>query len=58
MARAVAVEGYYPRSMFLTRNISKPGMVITFEYDPVQTWQYTVKYLLKYDSIPVGRRNI
>ena len=51
---AVAVEGYYPRSMFLTRNISKPGMVITFEYDPVQTWQYTVKYLLKDDSIPVA----
>ena len=51
---AVAVEGYYPRSMFLTTNISKPGMVITFEYDPVQTWQYTVKYLLKDDSIPVA----
>ena len=51
---AVAVEGYYPRSMFLTRNILKPGMVITFEYDPVQTWQYTVKYLLKDDSIPVA----
>ena len=51
---AVAVEGYYPRSMFLTRNISKPGMVITFEYDPVQTWQYTVKYLLKDDSTPVA----
>ena len=29
-------------------------MVITFEYDPVQTWQYTVKYLLKDDSIPVA----
>ena len=51
---AAAVEGYYPRSMFLTRNISKPDMVITFEYDPVQTWQYTVKYLLKDDNTSVA----
>lgn len=51
---AVAIEGYYPRSMFLTQTISKSGMTITFVYDPVKTWSYTVKYLLEGSDTPVA----
>ena len=44
---AETVEGYYPETLSISAMITKDGQEIIFKYRAVQSWTYTVKYLLE-----------
>ncbi len=43
---AETVEGYYPETLSISAMITRNGQEIIFNYRSVQSWTYTVKYLL------------
>ena len=43
---AETVEGYYPETLSISAMITSDGQEIIFKYRSVQSWTYTVKYLL------------
>ena len=50
---AETVEGYYPETLSISAMITKDGQEIIFKYRAVQSWTYTVKYLLEGTKTPV-----
>ena len=44
---AETVEGYYPETLSISAMITRDGQEIIFKYRSVQSWTYTVKYLLE-----------
>ena len=44
---AETVEGYYPETLSISAMITSDGQEIIFNYRSVQSWNYTVKYLLE-----------
>ena len=44
---AETVDGYYPETLSISAMITKDGQEIIFKYRAVQSWTYTVKYLLE-----------
>ena len=44
---AETVEGYYPETLSISAMITSEGQEIIFKYRAVQSWTYTVKYLLE-----------
>ena len=44
---AETVEGYYPETLSISAMITSNGQEIIFKYRAVQSWTYTVKYLLE-----------
>ena len=44
---AETVEGYYPETLSISAMITRDGQEIIFNYRSVQSWTYTVKYLLE-----------
>lgn len=44
---AETVEGYYPETLSISAMITRDGQEIIFNYRAVQSWTYTVKYLLE-----------
>ena len=50
---AETVEGYYPETLSISAMITKDGQEIIFKYRAVQSWTYTVKYLLEGTETPV-----
>lgn len=44
---AETVEGYYPETLSISAMITRNGQEIIFNYRAVQSWTYTVKYLLE-----------
>ena len=50
---AETVEGYYPETLSISAMITKDGQEIIFNYRSVQSWNYTVKYLLEGIETPV-----
>ncbi|MEI3365152.1 MAG: hypothetical protein V8R59_06200 [Enterocloster sp.] len=50
---AETVEGYYPETLSISAMITKNGQEIIFKYRAVQSWTYTVKYLLEGTKTPV-----
>ena len=50
---AKTVDGYYPETLSISAMITRDGQEIIFNYRSVQSWTYTVKYLLEGTEIPV-----
>ena len=50
---AETVEGYYPETLSISAMITSDGQEIIFNYRSVQSWNYTVKYLLEGAETPV-----
>ena len=50
---AETVEGYYPETLSISAMITRDGQEIIFNYRSVQSWTYTVKYLLEGTKTPV-----
>ena len=50
---AETVEGYYPETLSISAMITSEGQEIIFKYRAVQSWTYTVKYLLEGTKTPV-----
>ena len=50
---AETVEGYYPETLSISAMITSNGQEIIFKYRSVQSWTYTVKYLLEGTEKPV-----
>ena len=50
---AETVEGYYPETLSISAMITRDGQEIIFKYREVQSWTYTVKYLLEGTETPV-----
>ena len=50
---AETVEGYYPETLSISAMITRNGQEIIFKYRAVQSWTYTVKYLLEGTKTPV-----
>ena len=50
---AKTVEGYYPETLSISAMITRDGQEIIFNYRSVQSWTYTVKYLLEGTKISV-----
>ena len=50
---AETVEGYYPETLSISAMITSDGQEIIFNYRSVQSWNYTVKYLLEGTETPV-----
>ena len=50
---AKTVDGYYPETLSISAMITKDGQEIIFKYRAVQSWTYTVKYLLEGTKTPV-----
>lgn len=50
---AETVEGYYPETLSISAMITSNGQEIIFKYRAVQSWTYTVKYLLEGTERPV-----
>ena len=44
---AETVDGYYPETLSISAMITRNGQEIIFNYRAVQSWTYTVKYLLE-----------
>ena len=44
---AKTVDGYYPETLSISAMITRNGQEIIFNYRAVQSWTYTVKYLLE-----------
>ena len=44
---AKTVDGYYPETLSISAMITRDGQEIIFNYRAVQSWTYTVKYLLE-----------
>ncbi len=51
---AETVEGYYPETLSISAMITRDGQEIIFNYRSVESWTYTVKYLLEgtEESVP------
>ena len=50
---AKTVDGYYPETLSISAMITRDGQEIIFNYRSVQSWTYTVKYLLEGTEKPV-----
>ena len=55
---AETVEGYYPETLSISAMITSDGQEIIFNYRSVQSWNYTVKYLLEGTETPVPESTV
>ncbi len=51
---AKPIDGYYAKVTALSVLITEQNQVITFEYEPILTWEYTVHYVLEGTDTPVA----
>ena len=55
---AKTVDGYYPETLSISAMITRDGQEIIFNYRAVQSWTYTVKYLLEGTETEVPRSTV